>query len=143
VDALLQDFKDRRTNIAIVVDEFGGTAGLVTLEDVVEEVLGELRDPFDLEEAEVQSLAEDEFLVDAAISLDTLEEQLACTFPEDREYDTLGGFLFDRFDKIPSVGQWIEANDRRFTVKTLEGNRIAKVHISARKAKKLDTGNEI
>jgi putative hemolysin len=142
IDALLQDFKDRRTNIAIVVDEFGGTAGLVTLEDVVEEVLGELRDPFDLEETEVLSLAEDEFLVDAAISLDTLEEQLGCTFPEAREYDTLGGFLFDQFDKIPSVGQWIDANNRRFTVKTLEGNRIAKVHISAPKAQKQDSGDE-
>ncbi|MFC1546958.1 hemolysin family protein [Candidatus Neomarinimicrobiota bacterium] len=143
INALLQDFKDRRTNIAIVVDEFGGTAGLVTLEDVVEEVLGELRDPFDLEEAEIQPLAEDEFMVDAAVALDSLDEQLGCTFPDERDYDTLGGFLFDRFDKIPSVGQWIEDNSRRFTVKALEGNRIAKVHISARKAKTEDTGDEV
>jgi CBS domain containing-hemolysin-like protein len=143
INALLQDFKDRRTNIAIVVDEFGGTAGLVTLEDVVEEVLGELRDPFDLEEAEIRPLDEDEFMVDAAVALDSLEEQLECTFPDEREYDTLGGFLFDRFDKIPSVGQWIEDNSRRFTVKALEGNRIAKVHISARMAKTEDTGDEV
>ncbi|MFB0515193.1 MAG: hemolysin family protein [Candidatus Neomarinimicrobiota bacterium] len=142
VVSLLQDFKDRRTNIAIVVDEFGGTAGLVTLEDVVEEVLGELRDPFDLAEAEIRPVGRDEFLVDAAVALDDLEHQLQYQFPAERDYDTLGGFLFDRFDKIPSVGQWIVEGGRRFTVKTLEGNRIAKVHISARGVHAKDEPNE-
>ncbi len=142
VVSLLQDFKDRRTSVAIVVDEFGGTAGLVTLEDVVEEVLGELRDPFDLEEAEVRPLGRDEFLVDAGVALDDLGDRLPHVFPEDRDYDTLGGFLFDRFDMIPSVGQWISDGGRRFTVKTLEGNRIAKVHISARNAEAEDDTDE-
>jgi putative hemolysin len=77
------------------------------------------------------------------VALDSLEEKLGCTFPDEREYDTLGGFLFDRFDKIPSVGQWIEDNSRRFTVKALEGNRIAKVHISARKTKTEDMSDEV
>ncbi len=140
--SLLQDFKDRRTSIAIVVDEFGGTAGLVTLEDVVEEVLGELRDPFDLDEAEIRQIGRDEFLVDAGVALDNLGNQLQSEFPDDRDYDTLGGFLFDRFDKIPSVGQWISDGGRRFTVKALEGNRIAKVHISPRDAKAEDDPNE-
>ncbi|UCD36861.1 MAG: HlyC/CorC family transporter [Fidelibacterota bacterium] len=142
VASLLQDFKDRRTSIAIVVDEFGGTAGLVTLEDVVEEVLGELRDPFDLEEAEIRSAGHDEFLVDAGVALDDLGDRLGHQFPTDREYDTLGGFLFDRFDKIPSVGQWITDGGRRFTVKALEGNRIAQVHISARNIETEDDPNE-
>ena len=142
VVSLLQDFKDRRTSVAIVVDEFGGTAGLVTLEDVVEEVLGELRDPFDLEEAEIRSLGGDEFLVDAGVALDDLGDRLPHAFPDDRDYDTLGGFLFDRFDRIPSVGQWISDGGRRFTVKALEGNRIAKVHISARNAEGEDDTDE-
>jgi len=142
VVSLLQDFKDRRTNVAIVVDEFGGTAGLVTLEDVVEEVLGELRDPFDLEEVEVKPIGQDEFLVDAGVALDDLGDRLPHAFPDDRDYDTLGGFLFDRFDRIPSVGQWIMDGGRRFTVKTLEGNRIAKVHIGARDAKAEDDTHE-
>jgi len=141
VVSLLQDFKDRRTSIAIVVDEFGGTAGLVTLEDVVEEVLGELRDPFDLEETEIRPVGRDEFLADAGMALDDLGDYLQCDFPDDRDYDTLGGFLFDRFDKIPSVGQWIEAGGRRFTVKALEGNRIAKVHISTRNVNAEDDTN--
>lgn len=142
VVSLLQDFKDRRTSVAIVVDEFGGTAGLVTLEDVVEEVLGELRDPFDLEEAEVKPLGRDEFLVDARVPLDDLGDRLPHVFPDDRDYDTLGGFLFDRFDKIPSVGQWIYDGGRRFTIKTLEGNRIAKVRISALNAEAEDDTHE-
>ena len=142
VVSLLQDFKDRRTNVAIVVDEFGGTAGLVTLEDVVEEVLGELRDPFDLEEVEVRPIGQDEFLVDAGVALDDLGDRLPHAFPDDRDYDTLGGFLFDRFDRIPSVGQWILDGGRRFTVKALEGNRIAKVHIGARGAKAEDDTHE-
>ncbi len=129
--SLLQDFKERRTSMAIVVDEFGGTAGLVTLEDAVEEVLGELRDPFDLEEAPISQVGRDEFLVDASVSLDELGERLAYDFPEPRDYDTLGGFLFDRFDSVPAVDQQIVEEGRQFTVKALEGNRIAKVHISA------------
>lgn len=131
VSSLLQDFKERRTSMAIVVDEFGGTAGLVTLEDAVEEVLGELRDPFDLEEAPISEVGRDEFLVDASVSLDELGERLAYTFPEPRDYDTLGGFLFDRFDRVPAVDQRFAEDGRQFTVKALEGNRIAKVHISA------------
>ncbi len=142
VISLLEEFKERRTSVAVVVDEFGGTAGLVTLEDVVEEVLGELRDPFDLQEAEIRKIGNDEFLVDAGIALDDLRDKLSHEFPGDREYDTLGGFLFDRFDKIPSIGQWISDSGRRFTVKTLDGNRIAKVHISAREAKTEDESGE-
>ena len=126
---MLQDFKERRTSIAIVVDEFGGTAGLVTLEDVVEEVLGELRDPYDQEEAEIVQLGPLEYLADAALSLDDLGERLECTFPQERDYDTLGGFLFDCFDEIPTVGQETTFDRWRFTVRELDGNRIAKVLI--------------
>ncbi len=129
VVSLLQDFQERRTSIAIVVDEFGGTAGLVTLEDVVEEVLGELRDPYDQEEAEIVELGPQEFLADAALSLDDLGERLECTFPRERDYETLGGFLFDCFDEIPTVGQETTYNRWRFTVRELDGHRIAKVLI--------------
>lgn len=142
VVSLLQAFKERRTSIAIVVDEFGGTAGLVTLEDVVEEVLGELRDPYDLEEEEISPVGHDEFLVNASVTLDDLGDRVQVKFPEDRDYDTLGGFLYDRFDEIPSVGQWIVYAGRRLTVKALEGNRIAKVHIAAREAGEQDDRQE-
>jgi putative hemolysin len=74
--------------------------------------------------------------------LDDLGDRLPHAFPDDRDYDTLGGFLFDSFDRIPSVGQWISDGGRRFTVKALEGNRIAKVHISARNAEVEDDTDE-
>lgn len=132
VAALLQAFQERRTTIAIVVDEFGGTAGLVTLEDVVEEVLGELRDPYDLQELEIKAAGEDEYLVEAAVTLDDLEERLKSRFPAQRDYDTLGGFLFDKFDKVPRAGQSISFNSRLFTVRSVTGNRIGQVHIGAK-----------
>lgn len=131
VVSLLRDFQERRTSIAIVVDEFGGTAGLVTLEDVVEEVLGEMRDPYDLADAEIVSQGTGEFLVDAAFPLDDLGDRLDCPFPEERDYDTLGGFLFDRFDEIPTVGQETTYGRWRFSVHQLDGNRIAKVQVRA------------
>ncbi len=126
-----RDLTGRPLQLAVIFLEFGGTAGLVTLEDVVEEVLGELRDPYDQEEAEIVQLGPQEFLADAALALDDLGERLGCTFPEERDYETLGGFLFDCFDEIPTVGQETTFNSWRFTVRELEGNRIAKVLIQS------------
>ncbi|MCH8328091.1 MAG: HlyC/CorC family transporter [Candidatus Marinimicrobia bacterium] len=129
VNELLQEFQQRRTSIAIVVDEFGGTAGLATLEDVVEEVLGELRDPYDLQETEVIRFGDDEFLVEGSMPLDDLESYLGGQFPSNRDYETIGGFLFDQFNHVPGAGQSVDFMARRFTVRSLEGNRITKVHI--------------
>ena len=133
VNELLQEFQQRRTSIAIVVDEFGGTAGLATLEDVVEEVLGELRDPYDLQETEVIRFGDDEFLVEGSMPLDDLEDHLGGQFPSNRDYETLGGFLFDQFNQVPGAGQSVDFMKRRFTVRSLEGNRITKVHIGKQK----------
>lgn len=132
VVSLLQDFKDRRTSLAIVVDEFGGTAGLVTVEDVVEEVLGELRDPYDQEENDIFDDGSGNLVVNASVTLDDLSEYTGIAFPENVDYDTLGGFLFDTFDNIPAVEQSIEFEGRQFTVKGLDGNRISKVHITGK-----------
>ena len=80
--------------------------------------------------------------MNASVTLDDLGDRVQVKFPEDRDYDTLGGFLYDRFDEIPSVGQWIVYAGRRLTVKALEGNRIAKVHIAAREAGEQDDRQE-
>jgi len=130
IDELLQDFKSRKTNIAIVVDEWGGTDGLVTLEDVVEEVMGEIRDPFDREESPVLIQVDESFIVDASITIYDLEEETDIEFPEERDYDTLAGFIFDTVTDIPKTGEMVEFNKRIFTVKSVDGNRIVKVHIS-------------
>ena len=129
IDDLMEEFKLRKTSIAIVVDEWGGTEGLVTLEDVVEEVMGEIRDPYDQEESNVFKQPDGSFIVDGSITIYDLEEETDIKFPEDRDYDTLGGFILDILTDIPQTGEQVEFNDMVFTVQTVENNRIGKIKI--------------
>ena len=129
IDDLMEEFKLRKTSIAIVVDEWGGTEGLVTLEDVVEEVMGEIRDPYDQEESNVFKQPDGSFIVDGSITIYDLEEETDIEFPEDRDYDTLGGFILDILTDIPQTGEQVEFNDMVFTVQTVENNRIGKIKI--------------
>jgi|TARA_Y100000310_G_scaffold263834_1_gene274287 CBS domain containing-hemolysin-like protein len=130
IDSLLKDFQRRRDNIAIVVDEYGGTAGLVTVEDIVEEVVGEIHDEFDEKTPMIVSTGNDNWLVDARIPINDLEDELPISFEEEREFDTLGGFFFSQFGDIPLVGTSITHNAFRFEVRTMEGNRILKIEIA-------------
>ena len=129
IDDLMKDFRHKKKNVAIVVDEWGGTSGLITLEDIVEEVLGEIRDPYDKEESPIVPQKDNTFIVDAKISIYDYEEEFEIEFPEDREYDTLGGYIFDAIGDIPKVEEKIEFLNHQFTVKKLDGNRIGKVHV--------------
>ena len=129
IDELLAEFKNRKTSIAIVVDEWGGTEGLVTLEDVVEEVIGEIRDPYDNEEADVLKQPDGSFIVDGSITIYDLEEETDIKFPEERDYDTLAGFILETLTEIPTVGEHVEYEDIIFTVQTIQNNRIGKVKI--------------
>jgi CBS domain containing-hemolysin-like protein len=129
IDDLMKEFKLRKTSIAIVVDEWGGTEGLVTLEDVVEEVMGEIRDPYDQEESNVLKQSDGSFIVDGSITIYDLEEETDIEFPEDRDYDTLGGFILNILTDIPQTGEQVEFNDMVFTVQTVENNRIGKIKI--------------
>ena len=133
IDELLNDFRNKKTSIAIVVDEWGGTDGLVTLEDVVEEVMGEIRDPYDKEEEDVLIQSDGSFIVDGSITIYDLEEETDIEFPEERDYDTLAGFILDTLTHIPKVGENIEFNNLNFTVQTVDNNRIGKVKIIKRK----------
>ncbi|HJL85425.1 MAG TPA: hemolysin family protein, partial [Candidatus Marinimicrobia bacterium] len=116
IDSLLKDFQRRRDNIAIVVDEYGGTAGLVTVEDIVEEVVGEIHDEFDENTPMIVSTENDNWLVDARIPINDLEDELPISFEEEREFDTLGGFFFAQFGDIPLVGTSVTHNAFRFQV---------------------------
>ena len=129
IDDLMEEFKLRKTSIAIVVDEWGGTEGLVTLEDVVEEVMGEIRDPYDQEESNVLKQSDGSFIVEGSITIYDLEEETDIEFPEYRDYDTLGGFILDILTDIPQTGEQVEFNDMVFTVQTVENNRIGKIKI--------------
>ena len=130
IDDLLNDFKERKISLAIVVDEWGGTSGLVTLEDIVEEVMGEIRDPFDIERSPVVKHSTNIYTVDGKISIYDLEEEIeGITFPEERDYDTLGGLILDYLEEIPKKGEIIQHEDWTIKVLSLDGNRITKVEM--------------
>ena len=110
-DKLFRDMQERKTHMAIVVDEYGGTAGLVTLEDLLEEIVGNIYDEFDLaDEQEIIPLAENRWKIAGGVELEELEETLCLVFPreEDADYDTLGGLIFANLDVIPDDGTQLD-----------------------------------
>ena len=129
IDDLLKEFKTKKTNIAIVVDEWGGTSGILTLEDVVEEVMGELRDPYDREEYEIIKKKDGNMIIDGAIKIYDLEENLDLEFPDDREYDTLAWYILDSVGDIPNKGLEVSFENYKFKVIALDSNRIDKVEV--------------
>ena len=129
IDELLEDFKLKKTNIAIAVDEWGGTSGLITLEDVVEEVVGELQDPYDEEEYHISKKDDNILIIDGAIKIYDLEENIEIEFPDNREYDTLAGFILSELGNIPIEGEMVEYNNFVFKVVNIESNRIDKIEI--------------
>ena len=129
IDDLLKEFKTKKTNIAIAVDEWGGTSGIVTLEDIVEEVMGELRDPYDREEYEIIRKKDGNIITDGSIKIYDLEENLDVEFPDNREYDTLAGYILDVLGDIPNKGDEVTFKKFKFRVIALDANRIDKVEI--------------
>ena len=126
---LLQEFQDRRRQIAIVVDEFGSTLGLITAEDVLEQVVGELEDEFDTGRSLPLPAAGGGLLLDGSASLRDLVTQLHWKFPRSYGVETLAGFLLVQFGHIPAEGEQVEFNGRRFSVVRIEGQRIAQVRV--------------
>jgi CBS domain containing-hemolysin-like protein len=129
ISELLKQFQQERVHLAIVVNEFGGTDGIVTLEDVIEEVLGEIRDEFDEDERLLVALPAGSYLADAKVNLDDLRDALKVPFPDEREYETLGGFLMEAAGQVPDAGWHFDHNGYRFTVTHAEENRVVKVRI--------------
>jgi CBS domain containing-hemolysin-like protein len=126
VDDLLRELQAEKVHLAIVVDEYGATAGLVTIEDILEEIVGEIVDEYDREEVLVEQLAEGGVRVDARLPVDELEELLTCDLP-DEEWDTVGGLLFGLLGHVPEPGEHIEVDGVRLTAERIQGRRIAKV----------------
>ena len=129
---LLAEFKTRKRHLAVVVDEFGSTAGVVTVEDVLEQLVGEIEDEFDIPPSPQPALDEDTALVlEGSVNIRDLESQYQLVLPNDAGFETLAGFVLSRQQKIPKVGDAFEFEGRRFTVEEMEGHRIAKVKIEA------------
>ena len=128
LDELLREFQERRVTIAVVVDEYGGTEGLITMEDLLEEIVGEIEDEFETEEPGVVRVSENEVIVDARVNLDELNELLHSSLEGDG-FDTLGGLLYDQFGKIPVVGDELTLDGLRMRVLSTAGRRIRNVRI--------------
>ncbi|MBA2528963.1 MAG: HlyC/CorC family transporter [Euzebyales bacterium] len=126
VDALLRELQTEKVHLAVVVDEYGATAGLVTIEDVLEEIVGEIVDEYDREEALVEELAADAWRLDARLPVDELNELLDTSLP-DEDWDTVGGLLFGLLGHVPSPGERVEVEGVRLTAERIKGRRIAKV----------------
>lgn len=130
INELLKEFQEKKVHLAIVVDEYGGTSGLITLEDIIEEVLGDIWDEFDKEEDEIISIDDKRFIALGKTKLDDLNEQLHTNIiVEDNDYDTLGGFIFNKAGNIPKEGFSFVSGNFRYTVKEIQKRRIKKVMI--------------
>ena len=129
VDEMLAEMKQRRLSIAIVVDEYGGTAGLVTIEDLLEEIVGEIRDEFDIQEQEVQLLRAGDAIVDARVDIDELNEMFAMEIHKE-DFDSVGGFIVNELGRMPSVGDEVRVNGLSLRVLSVTGRRIKKVRVT-------------
>jgi putative hemolysin len=125
---LLVDFKNRKKHLAVVVDEFGSTAGVVSVEDVLEQLVGEIEDEYD-EVAPQTLMAAGSMTLDGATNIRDLESQFRVELPRDAGYETLAGFVMTRLQRVPKVGDAFEFEGRRYTVKQMEGRRIEAVKI--------------
>ena len=129
VDDLLHSFQRRKVHIAIVLDEYGGTAGLVTIEDLIEEIVGEIQDEYDVEEPMIVPLSESEARFDGRASVDDLAEHFGIPLDgADREqYDTVGGLVYHEIGGVPNVGDMVEVDGLTLTVESTDGRRVGKV----------------
>lgn len=131
ISELLREMQAKQKHLAIVVDEFGGTAGVVTIEDLIEEIVGEIVDEYDDEKPMVVSLESGDYLVDARLDVDELASTLSIRFPEE-EWDTVGGLVLGLAGRVPEVGESFEYNDVMLIAEDVQGRRIARVRVTRR-----------
>jgi len=129
VGELLAEFKRGNVQMAIVRDEYGGTAGLVTVEDLLEEIVGEIRDEYDIEEPLIEVIDEDHAVVSARMSIDDLNEQMEMDIPESEEYETIGGFVFGLFGRQPAESELISWSNLDLVVRSLDGGRLDRIEV--------------
>ncbi len=129
IDELLAELQQHKVHMAIVVDEYGGTAGLVTIEDVLEEIVGEIQDEYDREELAIERLNETEAILDARVSLDALNELFALEI-RGEDFDTVGGFVYHQLGRMPAPGDEVHADGLTLRVLSVLGRRIKKVRVT-------------
>ena len=128
VARLMREMQAGKYHMAILVDEYGGVAGLVTLEDCIEELVGDIFDEYDVEDKVVEQLANGELRVDGGLGIDELNELIDVELP-DADWDTVGGFVLGTLGHVPHEGESVDTQGRRFTVETMDGHRVARVRV--------------
>jgi putative hemolysin len=134
VGVLLKELQKRRRHLAIVVDEHGSLSGLVTLEDLLEEIVGEIRDEYDWEERPVEKLRDGSLVVEGTVSAADLRDQYGVPLPESPEFETVAGFMLDALGSLPRGGEVVQAGEWRLTVVDVDRRRISKVKVERRPA---------
>ncbi len=128
LDSLLKEMKQRRVHIAVAVDEYGGVSGIISMEDILEEIVGDIQDEFDNESEDIVSAGENEWVCDARMNLEDLNDELGSDIPTD-DFDSLGGFVFDLFGKIPGRYEKTVWNNYVFIIQSVDGHKIRQVKI--------------
>ncbi len=141
IDDLLREFQTEKIHMAIVVDEYGGTAGLVTLEDIIEEIVGEIQDEHDIEQPLYQKISNTEFIVDGSMDLEEINDQLGLSLPTEEGVETLAGFLFGLFGSVPAEKQTIDYNGYEFVITKVIRRRIKQVRIICKPLAGPETGS--
>lgn len=137
IDELLNEIQKQKTHLAIVVDEYGTYAGIITIEDILEELVGEILDEFDVEEPDIKKIDENIFIVDAGAWVDRVNEKLNISLPMDESYETMGGLFIDRIGHIPKRGEKIEIDDTGILlmVMKMRGRRIVDIRLTMKEKK--------
>jgi putative hemolysin len=129
VGALLKELQRRRTHLAVVVNEHGSVSGIVTMEDILEEIVGEIRDEYDWEERPVERLRDGSLVVEGTVSAEELREAYGVPLPESSDFETVAGFMLDRLGSLPGGGEVVTVGEWRLTVVDVERNRVSRVKI--------------
>jgi CBS domain containing-hemolysin-like protein len=137
IDELLRELQRKRVHIAVIVDEYGGVSGIVCMENIIEEIVGDIQDEFDNETEDVLQIGEDVFLCDARVNMEDLSEEIGMELPV-KDFDTLGGFVFDLFGKVPVRYEKTVYNGHDFIIHEMEGHKIKKVKIIRKTAQDKD-----
>ncbi len=128
IEELLQEFRTKRVHMAIAIDEYGGTSGLITIEDLIEEIVGDIQDEYDLEEDWLIKSEDGSLLVDGRLNIEELEEHFDTTIPRER-FDTVGGYLFNLFGYVPRAGEEVRDGELEMTVVDSDARKIRKVRV--------------
>lgn len=125
IDLMLKEFQKNKLHIAVVVDEYGGTAGIITMEDILEEIVGDILDEYDIDSEEIKQISENKYIINGRMTVNDFCDHFNIDeFDEDDDYDTVAGLVFDIAGEVPKIGDEFVWNNFKFTIKRLENRRI-------------------